>query len=289
VVTTVTEHNSVLRPLRALEDQGRITVTRVKCDRAGLVDPSDVHAALSDRTRLVALNHASNVTGALQDAATIGQIARNAGALFLLDAAQSLGETPIDAAAWNVDLLAAPGHKGLMGPLGTGVLFIRDGVERQLNPFKLGGTGSHSERDTQPDELPDKFESGNLNVAGIVGLLAGAEHVAQQGVAAIREHVSQLSRQLLDAIRRIPGVRVFAPENCRDRVGLVSLQMDGYDPQELAAVLDAGYRIQSRAGLHCAPLIHAAIGTLAGGGTLRLSPGAFTTHDQIEVAIRAIS
>ncbi len=288
VVTTTIEHNSVLRPLRALQQQGRIDVTYVACDGVGLVDPMGIRAALRPQTRLIVLNHASNVTGALNDASAVGRVAREAGVPVLLDAAQTLGELPIDMAAWNVDLLAAPGHKGLLGPLGTGLLVIAPNFETRLQPLKYGGTGSHSELDTQPEEMPDRYEAGNLNVGGIVGLLAGIEFLAQQGIESVCTHTQQRLTQLLDGLQNVEHLRLFTPSVIAQRAGLVSLQIDGYDPQELAVALDAGYRIQARAGLHCAPLVHRALGTLEQGGTVRLSPGVFTTQQQIDTTVQAL-
>lgn len=288
VVTTAIEHNSVLRPLRALQQQDRIDVTYVACDGSGLVDPADIRAALQPQTRLIALNHASNVTGALSDARAVGLIAREAGVPLLLDAAQTLGELPIDMTAWNVDLLAAPGHKGLLGPLGTGMLVVAPGCDLNWQPLKYGGTGSHSELDTQPEEWPDRFEAGSLNVGGIMGLLAGVEFLAQQSVESVRTHTQLRLSQLIDGLQNIENVRLFTPADAARRAGLVSLQIDGYDPQELAVALDVGYRIQTRAGLHCAPLVHRALGTLEQGGTLRLSPGVFTTQQQIDTTVHAL-
>ncbi|HEV3005932.1 MAG TPA: aminotransferase class V-fold PLP-dependent enzyme, partial [Pirellulales bacterium] len=188
VVTTVAEHNSVLRPLTALEASGRVEVERVGCGPSGIVDPDDVRRALRGDTKLVVLTHASNVTGALQPAAEIGRMTRRHGALFLLDAAQTLGEMPLAVDILEVDLLAAPGHKGLLGPLGTGLLFVRPGVEDRLASLRQGGTGSFSDEDWQPQALPDRYESGNLNVPGIVGLAAGLAWLEEQGLESVRRH-----------------------------------------------------------------------------------------------------
>jgi len=288
VVTTEIEHNSVLRPLRMLEQRGLIDVTRVGCDSAGLVDADEVRKALRPNTRLVALNHASNVTGAIQPAAEIGRIAREAGAVYLLDAAQTLGDIEVDVMALGVDLLAASGHKGLLGPLGTGVLYVGPRVESQLHSTRQGGTGTQSELDMQPDELPEKYESGNLNVPGIVGLGAAVAWLAEQGIASIRAHAIELTDRLLAGLTTVDGLRVMGPADARRQVGLVSVAVQGYDPQELAAMLDAGCRIQSRAGLHCAPRVHEAIGTVSQGGTLRLSIGPFNTAEDIDAAVDAL-
>jgi cysteine desulfurase family protein len=287
VVTTVCEHNSVLRPLRFLSERG-VTTTYVPCDGHGFIDPDGIRKAVTPKTRLIALIHVSNVTGAIQPAEAVGGIAAERGVLFLLDAAQSLGHVPINVASLGCHLLAAPGHKGLLGPLGTGVLFVAPGVAKHLTPIRQGGTGTRSDEDRQPDSLPDRYESGNLNVLGIAGLEAGVTHVWQLGESHILAHSRALVQRLLAGLTGLPGLRLFGPPSGADRVGLVSLNVASYDPQELAAVLDANWRIQTRAGLHCAPRMHAALGTSA-SGTLRLSLGHFTTQDEIDSAVAAFS
>ena len=288
VVSSVVEHNSILRPLRALEDAGTIEVTRVGCDAQGVIDPTAVQAALRPNTRLLALAHASNVTGALQPALEFAEIAHRHGALFLLDAAQSLGHLPLDVRKIPVDLLAAPGHKGLLGPLGTGVLYVAPGVEEHLHSARQGGTGSRSEDDRQPGELPDKYEAGNLNVPGILGLGAGVRWLEGRGLDEIRRHDLRLAARLLAGISGISGVEVYGPPAGEGRLGVVSCSLRDYDPQEAAAMLDAACRVQARAGLHCAPLMHRALGTLERGGTLRFSIGPFNTTDDIETAVEAV-
>jgi cysteine desulfurase/selenocysteine lyase len=283
VVTTVVDHNSVLRPLRALAEQADVEVTYVACDGEGFISPDDVRAALRPETRLVAVVHASNVTGAVQPIAAIGRIVREQGALFLVDAAQSLGHVPLDVSTFDVDLVAAPGHKGLLGPLGTGVLYMRAGVEQELEPLRYGGTGSRSDEDRQPEELPDKFEPGNHNLLGLAGLVASCEFLAKKSITAIHDHHTALTARFLDRLRAIGGVTVHGPQTPANRTSVVSITVEGYDPQELAAVLEATHRIQCRAGLHCAPRMHAALGTTASGGTLRLSPGYATTLDEIDL------
>jgi cysteine desulfurase/selenocysteine lyase len=283
VVTTVVDHNSVLRPLRALAEQAEVEVTYVPCDGEGFISPDDLRAAIRPETRLVAVVHASNVTGAVQPIAAIGRIVREQGALFLVDAAQSLGHVPLDVSTFDVDLVAAPGHKGLLGPLGTGVLYMRAGVEQELEPLRYGGTGSRSDEDRQPEELPDKFEPGNHNLLGLAGLVASCEFLAQKSITVIHDHHTALTARFLDSLRVIGGVAVHGPQTPANRTSVVSITVEGYDPQELAAVLEATHRIQCRAGLHCAPRMHAALGTTAGGGTLRLSPGYSTTLDEIDL------
>lgn len=283
VITTVAEHNSVLRPLRELESGGRVEVARLQVNASGVVDPDEFRRALRPDTALIALTHASNVTGAIQPAADVGAIAREAGVLFLLDAAQTAGELPLNVRDLGVDLLAAPGHKGLLGPLGTGVLYIRPGVEDRVSSFRQGGTGSFSEDDLQPSVMPDKYESGNLNVPGILGVGAGVEWLLERGVEKIRRDGLALVQRLLGRLAEI-GVTVYGSGTADQRVGLASFTMPGIDPQEFAAILDSAYRIQVRAGLHCAPLMHRALGTINTGGAVRVSLGPFNTADEIEAA-----
>ena len=288
VVTTVCDHNSVLRPLRALAELAGVEVSYVPCDGEGFVSPDDVRSVLRADTRLVAVVHASNVTGAVQPVAAIGRIVREHGALFLVDAAQSLGHVPLDVSTFDVDLVAAPGHKGLLGPLGTGVLYMRSGVEQEIEPLRYGGTGSRSDEDRQPEDLPDKFEPGNHNLPGLAGLVASCEFLAKKTVDALHKHHTALTARLLERLQSIEGVTVHGPQSTANRTSVVSITIDGYEPQELAAVLEASHRIQCRAGLHCAPRMHAALGTTAGGGTLRISPGFSTTLEEIDTLATAL-
>jgi cysteine desulfurase / selenocysteine lyase len=288
VVTTVCDHNSVLRPLRALSETLKVEVSYVRCDGAGFVSPDDVRKAIRANTRLVAVVHASNVTGAIQPAAEIARIVRETDAYMLLDAAQSLGHVPIDVRQLDVDLLAAPGHKGLLAPLGTGVLYIRKGVERELIPLRYGGTGTQSDEDRQPDEMPDKYEPGNHNLVGLAGMVAAVEFLRNEGIEEIENHHRRLTVRLLEALDDIASVTVHGPRLAGDRTSVVSISVEGYDPQEMAAVLEASHGIQSRAGLHCAPRMHAALGTTSRGGTLRLSPGFATTIEEIDEVATAI-
>ena len=288
VVASSIEHNSVLRPLGELRRRLGIEITRVDADPTGLVDAADFQRAVRPNTKLIALIHASNVTGAIQPVATVGDIARKSGALFLVDAAQTAGHLPIDVRSFPCDLLACPGHKGLLGPLGTGILYVRPGVEEHLSSFRQGGTGTHSEKDVQPETLPDKYESGNHNAPGLVGLEAGAAWLLERGVAALHDHEQALVRRLIDGLSETRGVRVFGPDSAKKCVGVVSLAIDGIDPQDAANILDDSFDIQTRAGLHCAPGAHRAIGTFDRGGTVRFSVGPFTTDDHISAAISAV-
>jgi selenocysteine lyase/cysteine desulfurase len=308
VVTTVTDHNSVLRPLRALRKNADVTVTYVPCDPEGYVSPDDIRKAIKPNTRLVAVNHASNVTGAIQPVAEIGRVVRETDALYLVDAAQSLGHVPLDVQMIEADLLAAPGHKGLLGPLGTGVLYIRPGIEREVKPLRYGGTGTQSDADVQPDELPQKYEPGNHNLVGLAGLVAATDFLQSESIETIQAHHTRLVRQLIDGLVEIEGVTVYGPHTmCRGlspfaqsaeqkgtvplaphRTSVVSITVEGYDPQELAAILESTHNLQTRAGFQCAPRMHESLGTVPLGGTLRFSPGHTTTPEQIETAISAV-
>ena len=288
VVTTVCDHNSVLRPLRALSEDAGVEVTYVPCDAQGFVSPDDIRAAIRPGTRLVAVNYASNVTGAIQPIEEMGQIVRESDALFLIDAAQSLGHAPLNVCTVNADLLAAPGHKGLLGPLGTGVLYIRSGIEGEVKPLRYGGTGTQSDEDRQPDVLPQKYEPGNHNLVGLAGLAAATDFLREETIEAIHRHHSHLTRQLIDALSDIEGVTIYGPKMAAERTSVVSITVDGYEPQELAAILDSTYRIQTRAGFQCAPRMHDSLGTTAGGGTLRFSPGFATTGEDIDRAVGAL-
>jgi cysteine desulfurase / selenocysteine lyase len=287
IVTSTVEHNSVLRPLRNLRDRG-VEVTYVAADHEGRINPDDVQRGLRKNTRLVALLHASNVTGTLQPIDRVGEMARGVGAFFLVDAAQTAGHMPIDVSRSPIDLLAAAGHKGLLGPLGTGILYVGPGVEEHLDSVRQGGTGSSSEDDLQPARLPDKYECGNHNVPGLFGLEAAVGWIETRTVPELRRQERELTQQLLAALVGIKGLRVYGPPSPDDRVGVVSLTLDGFEPQELATILDGEFGIETRAGLHCAPGMHCCLGTFAGGGTVRLSVGPFTTATEIDTVATAL-
>ncbi len=288
VITTVVEHNSVLRPLTAWRDRGDITLTHVPCDEAGRIDPDDVRRAIGSETRLIVLSHASNVTGAIQPVAQVAALAREHGVRTLVDAAQTAGHLPINVTQLGIDLLATSGHKGLLGPLGTGLLYICPGLEKLIHATEQGGTGTHSDEDRQPTTMPDKYESGNLNVPAILGLGAAAQYLSGGGLSGWRQQSEAHSARLRAGLEEIPGVRLFGPRQSADSVALVSLTLEGYDPQEVAAVLDSAFRVQVRPGLHCAPLMHRALGTCERGGAVRMSLGHFTTVDEIEAVLAAM-
>ncbi|MCA9052640.1 MAG: aminotransferase class V-fold PLP-dependent enzyme [Planctomycetaceae bacterium] len=288
VVTTDTEHNSVLRPLLALRQRIGIEVDYVTPASDGVVSAEMLAAALRPQTRLVVVSHVSNVTGAIQPVGEIIAAAKAVGARTLIDAAQSAGHLPIDVEVLGPDLLACSGHKGLLGPLGTGLLYIAPGREKELDSLRQGGTGTRSEDESQPASLPDKYESGNHNAPGLVGLEAALAWIESQTVVALRRHEQQLTTRLRDGLADVGGVTLYGPESAEARSGVLSFSIAGFDPQEAAAILDSHYGIESRAGLHCAPRMHRALGTFNSGGTVRLSVGAFTTESQVDAAITAI-
>ncbi|MEM8944212.1 MAG: aminotransferase class V-fold PLP-dependent enzyme [Planctomycetota bacterium] len=289
VVTTVCEHNSVLRPLSWQSEQSNVAVTHVGCNSAGLVDPAAIADAITPSTKLVAITHASNVTGAIQPVEEVAKIAHSANALILVDAAQTAGCVPIDAVALDIDLLACGGHKGLLGPLGTGLLYIRAGLEQQISAITQGGTGSDSLPTTQPAQLPEKFEAGNLNVPAIAGLGAAIQWIEQRTVENIHEHHHELACRLIERLDPLTNVKIVGPTTEQPRLGVVSCSIDGYDPQEFATAVDLIGGVECRAGLHCAPKMHAALGTDTSGGLVRFSPGWSTTIDDVDSAVAAIA
>lgn len=289
VVASTLEHNSVLRPLSELRRRIGIETTFIEPEANGRVEPTKFRTALRPNTKLVTLIHASNVTGAIQPIDDVGVIARQAGALMLVDAAQTAGHLPIDVRSSPIDMLACPGHKGLLGPLGTGLLFLRPGVEQCVASFRQGGTGSLSEDDRQPEHLPDKYESGNHNAPGLFGLEAALEWLDQHNLAELRAHELGLRRRLIDSLGGISAVRLFGADLPDEFVvGVLSFVIAGFDPQEVAAILDHDFQIQIRAGLHCAPGAHRSQGTLSAGGTVRASFGASTTPENVDHLASAI-
>jgi len=283
-ITTSMEHNSVVRPLHLAEARG-VEVTRIPCDRRGFVNPHDVAAALRADTRLIVLSHCSNVTGTIQPIGEIGLIAGKAGVPLLVDAAQSAGLLPIDVHEMGIGLLAGSGHKALLGPQGTGFLYIAEGFDPA--PLQVGGTGSHSSDEEQPAGMPDRYESGTPNLPGIAGLKAGVEFIRSTGIEVIRAKEGALVARLMDGLARIPGVTLYGPLPGHERGGVVSFTAQGIDPSFIGFTLDREYGIDVRVGLHCAPDAHRTIGAFP-MGTVRVSPGWFTSEDDIETFLRAM-
>lgn len=287
VVTSSLEHNAVMRPLRALEREG-VRLSVVACGADGSLSPRAVAAALRPETRLVVLNHASNVSGTILPIAEVGEITRREGKLLLVDAAQTAGVLPINMKQMNVDLLAFSGHKGLLGPTGIGGLAIGEHVDvREMTPLKRGGTGSRSEFEEQPDFLPDKYEAGTPNSVGIAGLAASLDYLREHGVEALRRHEIALTRQLIDGLRAMPGIQLLGPCDPARQVAVVSFTVAGWHVSEVALRLDEAHGILCRPGLHCAPAAHHALGSFP-EGTVRFSPGPFNTSKDVEEALEAV-
>jgi cysteine desulfurase / selenocysteine lyase len=297
VVTSSMEHNSAMRPLRALaagQGGGPIELTVVSCSPEGLLDLADLAAALRPETAMIVLNHGSNVCGSLLPVREAGELARRSSAsaggrcLLLVDAAQTAGAYPIDVETDPIDLLAFTGHKAMGGPMGTGGLVIGERVDlARFTPLKQGGTGSRSEWEVQPDFLPDMCESGTPNAVGLAGLTAGVRWVLGQGVDAIRRHEIELTRRLLDGLSRIPAVTIYGPRDAQRQMATVSFNVAGLEPSEVGLRLDDEYGILCRVGLHCAPAAHRTLGTFP-RGTVRFGLSVFNTLDEIDTALKAV-
>jgi cysteine desulfurase family protein len=284
VVTSSMEHNSVMRPLRDLARRG-VVLEVVPAAADGAIEPAGFCAAVTAGTRLAVVTHASNVTGAVTDFARIGEHCRSLGVPLLADAAQTAGCLPIDVEAMRVDFLAFSGHKGLLGPQGTGGLYVRD--ERSLEPLLRGGTGSRSDREEQPEFLPDRYESGTLNTPGIAGLGAGVEYLLRRGVRNVQAHERRLLELFLEGLAEEPGVAVYVPSGTEARTGVLSLNVAGLSCSEAGSALEDRFGLLTRVGLHCAPLAHRSLGTFP-DGTVRFSWGVFTRERDVRAAVRAL-
>jgi cysteine desulfurase family protein len=292
VVTSGIEHNAVMRPLRALAGDVPGTCVElavIPCHADGALDLVAAERLITPGTRLVALNHASNVMGTILPVAKMAALCRRAGALLLVDSTQTAGALPIDMAALGIDLLAFTGHKALLGPPGTGGLVIGERVDTaSMAPLLRGGTGSRSEFEVQPEDCPDKFESGTPNGVGIAGLGAGVRVVLEHGLAAIREHEIELTRLLVEGLANIPDVTVYGPQDAGERTAVVSITAAGLRVSEIGLRLDEEHDVLSRVGLHCAPAAHRTIGTFP-EGTVRLAAGLPTTRQDVQRAIAAVA
>lgn len=283
-VSTVLEHNSVLRPLYLQESRGA-SLSFAGCDAKGRVLPSDIEERIRPETVLVVCTHVSNVTGNRTDIEAIGEICRRRGVLFLVDAAQSAGFFPINMREMKIDLLCFSGHKGLMAPQGTGCLLVREGIA--IPPFKVGGTGVQSFLRSQPAEMPTALEAGTLNGHGIAGLLAALQYIEDTGIGEIRRKADALARRFLLGVGSVEGVTVYGDTDEPDRAPIVSMNLAGRDSAEISDALERRYRIYTRAGVHCAPLLHESLGT-GESGAVRFSFSHMNTEAQTDVAIAAI-
>ncbi len=298
ILTSTFEHNSVLRPVNALVELGQAQWSKVAIDPvSGRIDPDEVSRLIRQlHPDLVVINHASNVTGVVQPITPIGETCREIDCLFLVDGAQSLGHVPVNMLESCIDLLAFPGHKGLLGPQGTGGLCIRPGVEHRLDTVREGGTGNISEQQTHPQMLPEKYEAGSHNGMGIAGLSEGVAWLLERGVEAVRSHERTIMQPLVDAFDspdELPGLRLLGPPTpspTTDRIGVFSFTHEALSPAELSSLLEVEHGILSRPGLHCAPLVHEAYGTAppSGTGACRLSLGPFLNVEDVRFAVDAL-
>ena len=286
VITTSMEHNSVMRPLRWLERTKRVKVQVVKCSPDGVLDPNDIKRKINLKTKLIIATHASNVIGTIIPIREIGKLAKEYEIPFLVDAAQTAGCLPIDVDKDCIDLIAFSGHKELLGPQGTGCLWIREGIEP--TPLKFGGTGSRSASELQPDFLPDKCESGTLNLIGIAGLGASVKFILDKGVEVIRDAGKELTQYLLHKLGGVDSLIIYGPKKGELQVPVVSINVVGMEPSEVGYLLDKCYDIAVRVGLHCAPRAHKTMGTFP-RGTVRISLGLFNTKDEIDKLCDALA
>lgn len=284
VITSSMEHNAVARPLFMLEKQG-IEWSRVKCAADGSLDPQEVEKAIRPNTRMIVMLHASNLIGTIIPLAEVGKIAHDNEILFMVDSAQTAGVLDINAELQNIDILCFTGHKGLLGPQGTGGIYVRP--ELDILPLKQGGTGSLSEFLEHPAFMPDLLESGTLNTPGICGLRAGVNFIQKTGLETIRSHERKLTEMMLDGFREIKGLKIYGPLDSGKQTAVIAINIEDMDCGDLSLSLDYEYGIITRSGLHCAPLAHETIGTME-RGLCRLSPGFFTTEEEIEQVIKAV-
>ncbi|HEY3382228.1 MAG TPA: aminotransferase class V-fold PLP-dependent enzyme [Vicinamibacterales bacterium] len=285
-VTTTVEHNAVLRPLHHLARHGGVEVDHVPFDSKGFVDPDAIARCFKANTKVVAINHASNVIGTVQPVAEIGRRCKERGIRLVVDASQTAGKIPIDVRAMNIDVLAFTGHKSLMGPTGIGGLYVQEGVE--IRHTRAGGTGVRSAQRAHLDEYPWRLEYGTPNVLGIAGLKAGVEWILKTGLAAIEAHEMRLLRRLVEGIREIPGVTMYCQGDLTDHIAVMVFNVDGFEAGNTGTVLDVDHDIACRTGLHCAPMVHEQLGTDKIHGAVRFGIGPFNVDSDIEAAIRGV-
>jgi cysteine desulfurase family protein len=285
-ITTAVDHNAVLRPLEHLSRYHGVQVDHVEFDPAGFVDPDDVARRFRSNTKVVAVNHASNVIGTVQPVAEIGRRCRERGIRFVVDASQTAGKIPIDVQAMNIDVLAFTGHKSMMGPTGIGGLCIQSDVE--IRHTRAGGTGVRSAQRTHLDEYPWRLEYGTPNVMGIAGIHAGLNWILKTGLDKIEEHEMRLMRRLVDGLREIPGVTLYCQDRLDNHIAVMIFNVEGFEAGNTGTMLDVDYNIACRTGLHCAPRLHEQLGLDKIHGAVRLGIGPFNTDEHIETAIGAI-
>ena len=285
VISTTLEHNSVLRPLYHLSQDG-VDVDYVPFDGAGFVDPDDVRKMFKPNTRLVIINHASNVIGTIQPIREIGQYCREAGIPFAIDASQSAGTIPIDMEEQFLDIVVFTGHKSLLGPVGIGGLYVRDGVE--IRHTRVGGSGILSALRTHVDEYPYRLESGTINTVGVAGLQAGLKWVLKEGLENVHAHEMKLARTLRDGLSEIPGVTLYCVEDLENHIAVISFNIEGMEAEDVGAMIDLDHDIACRTGLHCAPLVHDQLDTTEIRGAVRFSIGPFNTEEHTLAAIEAV-
>ncbi len=287
IISSSIEHNSVLRPLKILERQGIIELTIVGCDNQGRINPADVKSALKNNTKVIILNHCSNVSGAVTDLEAIGKITASCDNLaFIVDASQSAGTIPIDVDRMNIDLLAFTGHKSLFGYPGSGGLYIRESLD--LEPLKTGGTGIKSDYLYQPQTMPIYYEAGTQNNIGAASLEAGVAFVLDKGVENIHKHKQNCVQTMISALRKQANVILYANFHTDEIPSLFSFNIKGMDPADVGYILENSFKIITRSGLHCAPLIHKEIGSFP-AGSVRVSPSGFTSDDEIDKFLTAVS
>ncbi len=284
IITTMLEHNSVIRPVNHKVQEGA-EATYIVPDTEGYIYPEDIKNAIKPNTKLVIINHASNVTGVVQDIKAIGAVCKEKGIPFALDSAQTAGVLPIDMIENNISFLSFTGHKGLFAPTGTGGICVADDAELGMSIY--GGTGVRSAVPLHLEEYPYRLEAGTLNLAGIAGLKTGLDWILEKGIDNIYKHEIELIGLLMAGLREIKGIKIWGPQGLNNRVATLSVTLENYDPSDVGTLLDVEYGIQTRTGLHCAPLIHEHHGT-APRGTIRFSCGPFTTKEHIETAIKAM-
>lgn len=284
VVTTMLEHNSVLRPLYELNEKG-VELSIVKCDKRGVLDISDIEDAIGPKTKAIVCTNGSNLTGNYVDIEQIGKIAKKHGVLFIVDASQTAGVFPIDVQRMQIDVLCFTGHKSLLGPQGTGGMYVREGLS--IRPLKSGGSGVQTYSKQHPSDMPTALEAGTLNGHGIAGLHAALEYLNAEGIDKIRAREQELMRRFYDGVKEIPGVKIYGDFDCKERCPIVALNIGDYDSSEVSDALLTEYDISTRPGAHCAPLMHEALGTVE-QGAVRFSFSHYNTEEEVDTAVRAI-